>query len=176
MSVTLENTSVAGVSILSTPVFRDHRGEFEVFWERDDLTAMGIVFQPESAHHSYNRQKGTLRGFHYQTAPHGQTKMVSCVAGRIWDVAVDLRIDSLTYLHWSATELVAGSGRSLLIPAGCAHGFVTLEDHSTVAYLIEGAYRQDASAVLRWNDPAVAVPWPVKEPIVSAKDIAAPLL
>lgn len=137
---------------------------------------LGFQFQPESASHSYNTTKGTVRAFHFQQSPHEQAKLVSCVSGKIWDVMVDLREGSPTQFQWDAIELTAGDGKSLYIPAGCAHGFATLEDNSTVAYLIEGDYVAEASCVLRWNDPTLNVPWPVKNPILSEKDRNAPLL
>lgn len=167
---------VAGAALLTVPVYSDSRGRFEVFWEEGLLLGAGIRFKPENAHHSYNIKAGTLRAFHYQTAPHGQAKLVSCVSGRVWDVMVDLRPGSPTRHRWAATELAAGDGRSHYIPRGCAHGFVTLEDHSTVAYLIEGRYVAEASAVVRWNDPTLAVSWPVMDPILSDKDREAPFL
>jgi len=167
---------VAGAALLTVPVYSDSRGCFEVFWEDALMECAGIRFKPENAHHSYNTKSATVRAFHYQKPPHGQAKLVSCVSGRVWDVMVDLRPGSPTQYRWAATELVAGDGRSHYIPHGCAHGFATLEDHSTVAYLIEGAYVAEASAVVRWNDPSLAVPWPVIDPILSDKDRVAPIL
>lgn len=151
---------IAGSGIFSMPVFCDERGVFEASWEMPDLEKEGIHFHPVSACHSYNPKKGTLRGMHYQSSPHGQAKLVSCVAGSMYDVFVDLRPGSTTYLKWSATELSAGCGKSIYIPAGCAHGFITLTDDTTVAYLIEGDYMPQAAAVLRWNDPFVGIEWP----------------
>jgi dTDP-4-dehydrorhamnose 3,5-epimerase len=165
-----------GARLVETAPFCDARGVFEVFWEPADLGAAGIAFRPESACHSYNAKAGTLRGLHYQKLPHGQSKLVVCVSGRVWDVIVDLREESPTYRKWEATELSAASGRVLYIPAGIAHGFVTIEDHSTVGYLIEGAYQPDAGGVVRWDDPTLAIPWPVRDPILSEKDRNAPLL
>jgi len=165
---------LAGSRQIQTATFHDARGAFEVFWEAADLVAAGIVFAPVSAHHSYNEKTGTLRGLHYQKPPHGQAKLVSCVNGRVWDVAVDLRPNSPTYLHWEATELSAASGCALYIPAGCAHGFVTLTEHATLAYLIEGDYQPAAAGTLRWDDPAVGIDWPVREPILSERDRLAP--
>jgi dTDP-4-dehydrorhamnose 3,5-epimerase len=165
---------LAGAWQVQATPFQDFRGAFEAFWEAADLAAAGIVFVPVSAHHSYNEKTGTLRGMHYQKPPHGQAKLVSCVNGCVWDVAVDLRQDSPTYLRWEATELSAASGRTLYLPAGCAHGFVTLTDHATVAYLIEGDYQPTAAGTLRWNDPAVGIKWPVREPILSDRDRLAP--
>jgi dTDP-4-dehydrorhamnose 3,5-epimerase len=174
MSVSAVNLKLSGAWKFQANPFVDFRGAFEVFWEAGDLAAAGISFAPISAHHSYNEKMGTLRGMHYQKAPHGQTKLVSCVHGRVWDVAVDLRPNSPTYLGWEATELSAGSGVALYLPAGCAHGFLTLTDHATVAYLIEGDYQPAAAGTLRWDDPAVGIAWPLREPILSERDRLAP--
>lgn len=168
-------SDIPGNICIDISVFRDNRGAFEVFWDDGLLAKAGIRFRPENAHHSYNLKRNTVRAFHFQKMPHGQAKLVSCVAGRIWDVAVDLRAESPTFLRWAAVELKAGTGRSHLIPAGCAHGFATLEDDTTVAYLIEGAYRPTSARVVRWNDPAFNVPWPISNPILSGKDLNAPV-
>lgn len=165
---------ILGAFVIETRVHEDSRGLFEVFWEEPILAANDIRFCPTNAHHSYNRKEGTLRGLHFQKSPYGQAKLVSCVAGSIWDVMVDLRPDSPTFQQWHSNELVAGSGRSIFIPAGCAHGFVTTRDDSTLAYLIDGSYSPNAGSVLKWNDPDVAIPWPVREPIISDKDAQAP--
>jgi dTDP-4-dehydrorhamnose 3,5-epimerase len=157
---------------LQTHVHSDSRGLFEVFWE-SDLTDEETSFRPTNAHHSYNVATGTLRGMHFQKSPHGQAKLVSCVSGRVWDLMVDLRPDSPTFGKWHGTELSAGSGTAVYIPAGCGHGFVTLEPNSTVAYLIEGDYQPNAGRVLKWNDPTVGIEWPVSNPTMSDKDAGA---
>ena len=174
MSIEKEPLKVDGSYLLATPFFADNRGGFEVMWEENLLDQIKISFRPENANHSYNGTAGTLRAFHYQRAPHGQAKLVSCVSGKVWDVMVDLRPDSPTFRQWAATELSVGDGKCLYIPEGCAHGFVTLEDNSTLAYLIEGKYRPESAAVVRWNDPALGVTWPVSDPIISDKDRQAP--
>ena len=101
---------------------------------------------------------------------------MTCVSGRVWDVIIDLRPESPTYLKWCGTELVAGDGRSSYVPEGCGHGFVTLEDKSTIAYLIQGAYVPEAASVIRWDDPTLAVDWPINDLIISDKDRNAPFL
>lgn len=159
---------------LQTPVHEDSRGKFEVSWEHDLLATANIQFQPSNAHHSYNIESGTLRGLHFQRSPYGQAKLVSCVSGRIWDVMVDTRPDSPSSRKWHATELTAASGKSVFVPAGCAHGFVTLQPNSTLAYLIEGEYQPSAGGVLRWNDSTVAINWPINDPTLSDKDATAP--
>lgn len=165
---------IHGAKIISTPPFADMRGAFEVFWEYQDMAAMGLSFVPISAYHSYNEKAGTLRGLHFQDAPHAQAKMVSCVRGVVFDVLVDLRQNSPTYLKWQAVELCEGSGQTLYIPPGCAHGFLTRQDHSTVAYLIEGDYYPGSAGTLRWDDPNIGISWPSNEPILSERDKNAP--
>ena len=174
MSTKFENLRIAGAKLLMTPVFTDVRGGFEVFWEQADLAASGFAFSPSNAHHSYNARTGTVRAFHFQRPPHGQAKLVSCVSGKTWDVILDLRPESPTFRQWDVIDLAAASGRSVYIPKGCAHGFATLENNTTVAYLIEGEYRPESAAVVRWNDPALGINWPVPNPIISDKDRKAP--
>lgn len=165
---------IKGSFLFTDPVFRDERGAFEVFWEATDLQDSGISFQPVSAHHSYNNLKGTLRGLHYQLHPYGQSKLVSCISGAVYDVMLDLRPQSPTYLTYDAVELSAGSGKSVYIPAGCAHGFVSLQDNTTIAYLIEGVYKPDVAGTIRWDDPAIGILWPINNPILSNRDRNAP--
>ncbi len=174
MSERTKRLTIAGALQIEVPVFKDERGAFEVFWEQADLTDVGIKFVPTNAHHSYNTKAGTIRAFHFQRPPHGQAKLVSCVSGKTWDVVLDLRPESPTFRRWDAVELSAASGKAVYIPAGCAHGFATLEDNSTIAYLIEGEYRPDAAAIVRWNDPSLGITWPVSAPIISDKDRQAP--
>jgi len=152
----------------------DRRGRFDTFWESADFHAAGVRFSPQSGHHAHTERAATLRGMHYQRAPHAQARLVACASGRVWDVVLDLRRDSPTYLQWEGTELEPLAGHALFVPRGCAHGYVTLEDRSTVTYLIEGAYEPRAAAVVRWNDPAVRIAWPVSEPILSDRDRTAP--
>ncbi len=159
---------------ISTPVHSDNRGQFEVFWDESLLSQVDVDFQPSNAHHSYNVAASTLRGMHFQKSPHGQTKLVSCVSGRAWDVIVDLRKESATFGQWCGIELSAASGRSVLVPPGCAHGFVTLEPNTTIAYLIEGAYLPEMARSLRWDDETVGIEWPSDSPILSETDATAP--
>jgi dTDP-4-dehydrorhamnose 3,5-epimerase len=165
---------ITDAQLLQTTLAEDRRGCFEVSWERELLKKLDIEFEPNNAYHSYNLTAGTLRGLHFQKYPHAQAKLVSCVQGRAWDVMVDLREHSTSFGKWHATELSAQSGMSVLVPAGCAHGFVTLEDNTTIAYLISGTYHSDAGRVLKWNDPRVNIEWPIETPILSAKDAEAP--
>lgn len=160
--------------LLQTNVHQDNRGQFEVFWEEHLLAEAGIQFQPTNAHHSYNVAAGTMRGMHFQKTPHGQSKLVSCVSGSVWDVMVDLRPESKTFKQWSAHQLDAASGKAIYIPAGCAHGFLTLTDNTTIAYLIEGDYQPGAGRVLHWDDPDVGIDWPSEVKVISETDANAP--
>ena len=162
--------------LLEEEICSDHRGSFEVFWESEWSGIIPINFSLTSAHHSFNRLSRTLRGLHYQANPYEQAKLVSCVAGKIFDVVVDLRKDSESFLEWSSLEMAAGSGKTLFIPRGCAHGFVTLEENTTTAYLIDGEYKPEFARSVRWNDPELDIDWPTSEPILSERDKTAPLV
>lgn len=172
--ITVTPLPITGASLIKTHLFRDNRGCFEVFWEEELLKKESVFFSPSNAHHSYNAIVGTLRGVHFQKSPYGQTKLVSCVSGRAWDVMVDLRSESSTFGKWHATELSAASGQAVLVPAGCGHGFLTLEPNTTIAYLIDGRYVPEAGRVLRWDDEKVGIAWPCHNPILSEKDADAP--
>jgi len=160
--------------VLEKPSFRDKRGTFEVVWDGENFRQAGIMFEPSSACQSFNHKAGTLRGMHFQLAPHAQAMLVSCVGGAVWDVVVDLRRASPSYLQWAAAELNESSSTVIYVPRGCAHGYLTMRDNSTIAYLIEGAYHPASAGILRWNDPAVGIPWNNSNPILSEQDRLAP--
>ncbi len=128
--------------------------------------------------HSLSRRSGTLRGLHFQTPSHAQAKLVRCVAGSIWDVAVDLRAGSPTYGQSVGATLSAENGDQLFIPAGFAHGFVTLEPDSEVIYKVDDYYAPDCDSGIAWDDPQLAVPWPLPDggPVLSSKDERLPRL
>jgi dTDP-4-dehydrorhamnose 3,5-epimerase len=123
---------------------------------------------------SYNRRQGTLRGLHYQAEPHSETKIVRCTRGAAFDVIVDLRLDSPTFGRWQALELTADNRIMAYIPAGCAHGFQALVDETEIYYEITPEYVAAAARGLRWNDSKLAIPWPIGNPIVSARDANLP--
>jgi dTDP-4-dehydrorhamnose 3,5-epimerase len=135
------------------------------------FAARGLTADFVQCNESFSARKGTLRGLHYQAAPHGEVKLVRCVRGAIFDVLVDLRPDSSTYTRWFGAELTAANRRLLYIPEGCAHGYLTLEDQSEVEYPVSCAYHPDAERGIRWNDPRFAIAWPDVEPLtLSPKD------
>ncbi len=153
-------TRLAGVAVVELEPRVDDRGSFTRTFDADVFVARGLDPRIAQCSTSFNPRAGTLRGLHYQTAPHGEGKLIRCTRGRIFDVAVDLRPRSATHGQWVSVELSADGVRSLFIPPGCAHGFQTLEDRSEVHYQMTVAHVPDASRGVRWNDPAFAIRWP----------------
>ena len=157
----------------------DARGWFMETWSRRAFAARGIDLDFVQDNHSLSRPAGTLRGLHFQTPPHAQIKLVRCLRGRIFDVAVDVRDGSPSYGQWVGAELSAVNGRQLFVPAGFAHGFVTLEADCEVAYKVSDIYAPQCDGGIRWDDPTIGVAWPLPSgvaPALSAKDAALPLL
>jgi dTDP-4-dehydrorhamnose 3,5-epimerase len=165
------------LKVLKPRRFEDGRGWFSETWSRDRLAAAGIALDFCQDNQSLSRPAGTLRGMHCQAPPFAQAKLVRCLRGRIWDVAVDIRQASPTFGQWRAVELSAENGKQLLIPAGFAHGFLTLEPDCEVAYKVDAPYSAAHDIGFAWNDPVVGIDWPTKDPpILSGKDTAlAPL-
>lgn len=166
----LEPAGIEGaLRILPEPV-RDERGFFARTFCARALEEAGHAFQVAQANISHNQHAGTLRGLHFQAEPEPDPKIVRCERGAIWDVAVDLRPASPTYLQWTAAELTAQNGHALLIPAGCAHGFITLTADTQVLYLMGAFYRPELARGVRWNDPAFAIDWPRPPEVMSERD------
>lgn len=163
-------TDVHGAFVLQANVHKDERGAFMRVWCRDTLRDLGLECELLQSSLSFNPLKGTLRGLHAQCPPHEEVKLVTCVAGSLFDVAVDLRKNSPTYGLWAAVTLMAGDGRSFYIPKGCGHGFQTLEPDTTVAYHITSPYVPEARGGVRWNDPKLAIRWPLPPSVVSDAD------
>jgi dTDP-4-dehydrorhamnose 3,5-epimerase len=156
--------------------FDDERGYFASFLVKEQFEAHGLDTRLAQCSISHNRRKGTLRGLHYQIPPHEQAKLVRCTRGALYDVLVDLRPASVTYRQWVAVELDAPGLRSLYVPPGLAHGFLTLQDETEVTYLISGPREPDAERGLRWDDPALSIDWPLKPSAISERDRGFPLL
>jgi len=153
---------------------RDERGVFARTWCEREFAANGITTRFVQSNLSVTRSRGMLRGMHLQARPHEEAKLIRCVRGRVYDVILDLRPASKTFLRWHAVELDAEKGNAVFIPQGCAHGFVTLVDDSELHYQMSAFYVPDAKRGVLWNDPAFAIIWPVSEPTVSAADRAFP--
>ncbi|MXP62979.1 dTDP-4-dehydrorhamnose 3,5-epimerase [Roseomonas sp. M0104] len=166
------------VQLIRPRRFGDDRGWFVESWNRDRFAALGIRCEFVQDNHSMSAAVGTLRGLHFQRPPHAQAKLVRCLRGRIFDVAVDLRKGSPTYGHWVGATLTGEGGEQLFVPVGFAHGFVTLEPGSEVAYKTSAAYAPDCDAGIRWDDPTIGVEWPLPAhgPTLSAKDQRQPAL
>jgi dTDP-4-dehydrorhamnose 3,5-epimerase len=167
-------TELDGVLRVEAEPHADARGAFARLHCPDEFAAAGAPFEPVQTSLSRNPQQGTLRGLHYQAAPHAETKLVRVVRGRVFDVAVDLRRDSPSFRRWIGVELSAENLLGLFIPPGVAHGFLTLEPDSDVLYQISPAYRPGHAAGVRWNDPALGVAWPAEPVFMSPGDAAWP--
>jgi dTDP-4-dehydrorhamnose 3,5-epimerase len=168
-------TKIAGVWILEPERHEDDRGWFARTWCAQEFREHGLVAEFTQCSMSFNRRKGTLRGMHWQVAPHEEAKLVRCTRGSMFDVALDLRPSSPTFRQWVGAELTAENGQALFIPEGCAHGFQTLADDTEVFYQIAGEYHPASGRGVRWNDPAFRIAWPLAEPLLSLRDRAFPL-
>jgi dTDP-4-dehydrorhamnose 3,5-epimerase len=155
----------------------DDRGFFARAWCAKEFEAHGLNPRVVQSNVSYNRRRGTLRGMHYQVAPHEETKLVRCIRGGIYDVIVDLRPGSRTHLQWFGVELTADNRRMLYVPEGFAHGFQTLEDDTEVFYQVTEFYTPGAERGIRWDDPALGIEWPHADGrVLSPKDQSWPAL
>ena len=171
-------TALAGVLILEPKVFGDERGFFlESFNQQAFQAAAGNDITFVQDNHSRSMQ-GVLRGLHYQRDPHAQGKLVRVTQGSVFDVAVDIREGSPTYGQWVGVELSGQNNRQLWIPPGLAHGFLVTSESADFLYKTTGYYRPEAEGCIRWDDPTLAISWPLngRSPTISAKDAAAPLL
>jgi len=163
-------TELPGATVIDLERREDSRGWFaRVYCERE-FEAAGLTTRVAQTNMSLTKQRGTLRGMHYQAAPYAEDKLVRCVQGAIWDCIVDLRADSPTYRKWIGVELSDANGRMLLVPKGFAHGFVTLTEDCAVTYQVSEFYTPQAERGLRWNDPAIGIRWPVPVEDMSDKD------
>lgn len=164
------STPIAGLMRIESHAPEDARGSFRRLWCADSFARAGIDFVPRQTSLSANTHTHTLRGLHWQADPYGEQKLVRCVAGAIWDVAVDLRPGSATRLKWHAELLSAENGRALFIPRGFAHGFLTLSPGAAVDYMIDTPFMPDAVRGARWDDPAFGIDWPAPPALMSDRD------
>jgi dTDP-4-dehydrorhamnose 3,5-epimerase len=163
--------------VVESEPIEDERGHFARTFSSEEFAAHALDARVSQCSASFNARAGTLRGLHYQAAPHGEAKLVRCTRGAVFDVAVDLRPDSPSYLSWCGVELTADNGLALFVPEGCAHGFQSLEDATEVLYQISTPYVPDAARGVRWDDSAFAIKWPQAPPegrIMSDRDAAYP--
>ena len=170
-----EETSLPGAFLVKSERHADERGRFERLWCAAEFASRGLSPKLAQTSLSINRQKATLRGLHYQKPPAAEDKFVTCLRGRIFDVIVDLRASSPAYGQWLGVELSASEAVALYVPKGCAHGFVTLEDDTWLLYQISEFYAPELGSGIRWNDPGLAIAWPIEPAMISEKDRALPL-
>ncbi|MCJ7592012.1 MAG: dTDP-4-dehydrorhamnose 3,5-epimerase family protein [Woeseiaceae bacterium] len=164
------STDIEGAYLIEWAPLTDQRGYFAEIRSDEEFSARGLNNKLSECSVSFNDFRGTLRGMHYQAAPHEQTKLIMCIGGLIFDVLVDLRPGSKTYLNTCSAELSLANHRMLYVPAGVAHGFITLEDKSYVQYQIGGDYVPDAARGVRWNDPRFGIEWPMSPIVISDRD------
>ncbi len=163
-------TGLEGAFIIDIQEISDPRGFFARGWCQREFEENGITANISQANISFNREKGTLRGLHYQKAPYEEAKLVRCTKGAIFDVAVDIRPDSSTFGKWVGAELTAQNHRMLLVPEGFAHGFQTLEDNTEVFYQVSEFYTPESEGGARYDDPAFGINWPIEVSVLSDKD------
>jgi len=168
-------TEVAGTKIIDPSPHQDDRGRFMRAWCSREFAEQGLDFVPVQANMGFSIQKGTVRGMHFQETPALEAKLVRCTRGAIFDVALDLRINSPSYGKWYGTELSAENGRMLYVPAGCAHGYQTLEEHTEMYYMTSEFYIPSAARGVRFDDPAFGIGWPLAPSVVSKQDLSWPL-
>jgi dTDP-4-dehydrorhamnose 3,5-epimerase len=164
-------TVISGACVLALEQRADERGFFARGWCWQEFVDQGLGDnRPVQMNISFNRHRHTLRGFHYQIAPHEEDKLLRCVRGTVYDVMVDLRLDSPTYMRHIAVELSAANYLALLVPKGCANAFLTLEDDTEANYLVSEFYTPAAERGIRWDDPALGIFWPADPAVISEKD------
>lgn len=169
-------TDVPPATVIELDRFTDDRGWFARGFCAREFADNGLNSTTAQTNLSFNGQRGTLRGLHFQHAPHQESKLVRCLRGAIYDVAVDLRPESPTHLQWVGFELTEDNGRALYVPDGFAHGFLTLTDDVLLSYQASEFYAPGSEGGLRYDDPAIGIDWPGEVEIISDKDAAWPLL
>ena len=165
-----KETKLKGAYIIELELLEDERGFFARTFCQEEFEVHGLNPRVVQCNIAFNRKKGTLRGMHYQVAPHEEAKLVSCIRGAIYDVIIDLRPDSTTYRQWLTVELDAEDYKMLYVPEGFAHGFQTLKDNTVVFYQMSEFYHPECARGVQWDDPAFGIEWPLAEVIISAKD------
>jgi dTDP-4-dehydrorhamnose 3,5-epimerase len=168
-------TPLPGVVVVEPELVRDERGWFARVFAAEEFEAESLEPAVVHCNVSFNARAGTLRGMHYQADPYGECKLIRCTRGALYDVALDLRPDSPTYLRWHAVELTPENLLALYIPRGLAHGFQTLGDETEVHYQMSEAYVPSTAQGVRWDDPAFGIVWPEGDRIISERDLSYPV-
>jgi dTDP-4-dehydrorhamnose 3,5-epimerase len=165
-----QETPLCGAFVVKPNRLEDERGFFARSWCRDEFARQGLNSELSQCNISYNAHRGTLRGMHYQRHPHGEVKLVRCTMGTIYDVIIDLRGQSPTFMKWFGIELSAENRQMLYIPEDFAHGFLTLSDGAEVFYQMSTPFVSGFGAGVRWNDPAFAIEWPALPELIAERD------
>jgi dTDP-4-dehydrorhamnose 3,5-epimerase len=167
-------TSLEGAYLIEPELLCDERGFFSRTYCGNEFSASELPFRIVQSSISFNKLRGTLRGMHYQKEPHSEEKLVRCTHGSIYDVIIDLRSDSTTYMRWYGVELTATNHLSVYIPIGFAHGFITLSDDAEVLYYMSEFYDPGGACGVRWDDPAFKINWPIPPKVISGRDYVYP--
>lgn len=168
-------TEVDGAIIIEPDVFGDNRGWFMESYSKRKMEEIGIDVDFIQDNRSFSTKKGVIRGLHCQKNPTAQSKLLTCIRGEIYDVAVDVRKGSPTYMKWTKVKLTGDNKKYFFIPKGCLHGFVTLTDEVEVMYKVDEFYSPSDDRSVKFNDPAFGIDWGIEDPILSEKDLSAPL-
>jgi dTDP-4-dehydrorhamnose 3,5-epimerase len=168
--MTFTETPLAGAFIIDLAPVQDSRGFFATTWSAAEFRRRGLETVVAQCNRAWNKDRGTLRGMHFQREPFGEVKIVSCTSGALLDVIVDLRPGSPTFCRWTSVELSAESRRMIYIPKGFAHGYLTLTDSAESYYQVSAPYAPDYAAGVRWDDPAFAIEWPFAPAVMSPRD------
>ena len=166
-----KETKLKGVFVVELELIKDDRGFFACSWSPEEFEKQGLNPRLSQCNISFNNRSGTLRGMHFQEKPYEEAKLVRCTRGAMYDVAVDLRPDSPTRYQWVAFELTANNRRMLYIPEGFAHGYQTLDDDTEIFYQMSETYHPEVARGLRWDDPHLAIDWPLDVAVISKRDL-----
>ena len=167
-------TKLPGAFVIEPEKKEDKRGFFTRTWCKNELGNHGLKAEIAQVNINFNKQRGTLRGMHYQAAPYGECKIIKCTRGAVFDVVIDLRKDSPTYLDWIGVELTGDNFRMLYVPENFSHGFITLEDQTEICYMVTQFYTPEAERGIRWDDPSFNIKWPLHPQVISDKDSSYP--
>ena len=165
-----KETEIKGLIVIEVVPFQDHRGKFYRVYCKNELKNIGYNKELVQINQSLTKKKGTIRGMHFQYPPKAETKIIKCLKGSIFDVVVDLRYKSTTFLYWHSETLTADNMKMLYIPEGFAHGFQTLEDNSELLYFHTESYSPDYESGIKYNDPKIGIKWPLEIADISVRD------